>query len=76
MEEGLVVKENALQVLEKQLQSRAKRKQYGIVVVGSATDAYIHQEEEWKMTEGMLQLLLKYRFPIFISTKRGLTWCV
>ena len=69
MEEGLFVKENALQVLEKQLQSRAKRGQYGIVVVGSATDAYIHHEKEWEMTKGMLQLLLKYRFPVFISTK-------
>jgi DNA repair photolyase len=69
MEEGLFVKENALQVLEKQLQSGAKRGQYGVVVVGSATDAYIHHEKEWEMTKGMLQLLLKYRFPVFISTK-------
>jgi DNA repair photolyase len=69
MEDGLLVKENALEVLEKQLLSRAKRNQYGIVVVGSATDAYIHHEKEWRMTEGMLQLLLKYRFPVFISTK-------
>jgi len=69
MEDGLLIKENALQVLDKQLQSRAKRRQYGIVVVGSATDAYIHHEKEFKITEGILQLLLKYRFPVFISTK-------
>ena len=72
MEEGLLVKENALEVLEKQLQLRAKKEQYGIVVVGSGTDAYMHHEAVHKMTEGMLKLLLKYRFPVFISTKSTL----
>lgn len=72
MEEGLLVKENALEVLEKQLQLRVKKEQYGIVVVGSGTDAYMHHEAHHKMTEGMLKLLLKYRFPVFISTKSTL----
>jgi len=72
MEEGLMVKANALEILEKQLATKAKKSQHGIVAVGSATDAYIHQEEKIKMTEGMLKLLLKYRFPVFISTKRTL----
>jgi DNA repair photolyase len=69
---ALVVKSNALEVLEKQLASRARKDQYGIVAVGTATDAYLQQEETLRMTEGMLQLLLKYRFPVFISTKRDL----
>ncbi|HPG12574.1 MAG TPA: hypothetical protein PLU37_13665 [Chitinophagaceae bacterium] len=69
MEQGLAVKSNALTVLEKQLASRAKKEQYGIVAVGSATDAYIHHEEKYRLTRGMLELLLKYRFPVFISTK-------
>jgi DNA repair photolyase len=69
MEEGLVVKTNALEILEKQLAARAKKNQYGIVAVGSATDAYIHHERNERITEGMLRLLLKYRFPVFISTK-------
>jgi DNA repair photolyase len=72
MEQGLIVKANALEVLEKQLALRAKKQQYGFVAVGSATDAYIKQEEQWRMTEGMLQLFLKYRFPVFISTKSTL----
>jgi DNA repair photolyase len=72
MEEGLMVKANALEILEKQLATKAKKSQYGIVAVGSATDAYIHQEEKITMTEGMLKLLLKYQFPVFISTKRTL----
>ena len=70
MEDGLTVKANALEILEKQLATRAKKGQYGFVAVGSGTDAYMHQEEKIKMTEGMLKLLLKYRFPVFISTKR------
>ncbi len=69
MDDGLSVKANALEVLEKQLASRAKKNQYGFVAVGSATDAYIHHEEKYRLTEGFLRLLLKYRFPIFISTK-------
>jgi DNA repair photolyase len=39
MEEGLVAKSNVLEVLEKQLQFRAKKNQYGIVCIGSGTDA-------------------------------------
>lgn len=69
MEESLAVKVNALEVLEKQLIARVKRNQYGFVAVGSGTDAYLHHEEKYRLTEGMLQLLLKYRFPVFISTK-------
>lgn len=73
MEDGLVIKANALEVLEKQLQFRVKKGQYGIVVVGSGTDTYMHHEANYKMTEGMLRLLLrKYRFPVFISTKSTL----
>ena len=72
MEDGIVVKSNALEVLEKQLYTKAKKEQYGFVVVGSGTDAYMRHEEKWKLTEGMLRLLLKYRFPVFISTKSTL----
>ena len=72
MDSGLSVKSNALEVLEKQLRVRAKKGQYGIVVVGSATDAYLHHEEKWRLTEGMLKLFLKYQFPVFISTKSKL----
>jgi DNA repair photolyase len=58
--------------LEKQLLARVKKAQYGFVALGSATDAYMRHEEKWKLTEGMLKLLLKYRFPVFISTKSTL----
>jgi len=69
MEDDLVVKSNALEIPEKQLAARAKKQQYRIVTVGSGTDACIHHEERLRMTEGILKLLLKYRFPVFISTK-------
>ena len=69
MEDDLVVKSNALEIPEKQLAARAKKQQYRIVTVGSGTDACIHHEERLRMTEGISKLLLKYRFPVFISTK-------
>ncbi|MFT3682567.1 MAG: hypothetical protein QM791_20090 [Ferruginibacter sp.] len=72
MEEKLAVKTNVLQVLEKQLRNRAKKNQHGIVAVGSGTDAYMHHEANYKLTQGVLELLLKYRFPVFISTKSTL----
>jgi DNA repair photolyase len=72
MEDGLVVKSNALDILEKQLMNRVKKNQYGIVAIGSGTDAYIHQEQQQRMTLGFLQLMEKYRFPVFISTKQTL----
>lgn len=72
MDDGLAVKTNVLQVLEKQLRLRAAKGEYGIVAVGSATDAYIHHESTYQLTRGILQLLLKYRFPVFISTKTTL----
>jgi DNA repair photolyase len=72
MEDGLLVKENVETILDKQLQLRAKKQQYGIVAVGSATDAYISIEEKFCNTRKILQLLLKHKFPVFISTKRSL----
>lgn len=69
MDEHLALKENALQVLEKQLQLRARKNEYGIVAIGSATDAYMPHEANYKLTEGFLKLFLQYRFPVFISTK-------
>lgn len=70
MEDGLAVKSNAIEILEKQLASRAKRSQHGFVAVGSATDAYMNHENKFMITRRCLELLLKYRFPVFISTKR------
>lgn len=67
--EGLSIKSNALPLLDKQLKNRAAKNEYGFVVVGSVTDAYLHHEKQYAQTRAMLELLLKHRFPVFITTK-------
>ncbi|MEZ4972501.1 MAG: radical SAM protein [Cyclobacteriaceae bacterium] len=69
IEEVLAVKSNALEVLERQLAFRAKKNQFGIIALASATDPYIPQEEDHRMTRGFLELILKFRFPVLIITK-------
>lgn len=72
MEEKLSVKENALEVLDKQLFNRAKKGQYGIIVMSSATDPYLHFEKDYEMTRGVLEIILKYKFPVHVITKSDL----
>lgn len=66
------VKTNAPELLEKQLALRAKKGQYGIIVVASATDTYMPIEEELGLTRQCLQIILKYRFPVHLITKSKL----
>lgn len=40
--------------------------------MSSATDPYLHFEEEQLITRGMLELMLKYKFPVHIITKSDL----
>ena len=75
MDNGLAVKSNVLEVLEKQLLAKAKKGQYGIVVVGSATDAYLHHEEKWRLTEGMPKLCLILRAERSPSTRANCVRC-
>ena len=70
--EKIVIKKDAAPILDKQLANRAKRNEYGIIAIGSATDAYMQVEEEMGLTRELLQVILKYRFPVFISTKSTL----
>lgn len=72
MEEKLAVKENALEVLDRQLFNRAKKGQYGVIVMSSATDPYLHFEKELEMTRRILELILKHRFPLHVITKSDL----
>ncbi|MCD6066437.1 MAG: radical protein [Bacteroidetes bacterium] len=69
MEDKVSVKTNALEVLEKQLALRAKKKQYGFIVLASATDPYLHFEKDTLLTRGMLELIHKYRFPVHMLTR-------
>ena len=72
MDEGLTVKLNAAELLDKQLSLRARKNEYGFVALGSATDAYIHQESQWMISRKLLEVLSKHQFPVFISTKTSL----
>ncbi|WP_395373862.1 SPL family radical SAM protein [Marinicella sp. W31] len=72
LEKSVSVKSNALEVLDRQLASRAKKGEYGIIVLSSATDAYLQFESEYRLTRQALELILKYRFPVHIITKSDL----
>jgi DNA repair photolyase len=67
--EKIAVKKNATTILDRQLANRAKKGEYGFIAVGSATDAYMQVEEELQQTRKLLEVILKHRFPVFISTK-------
>ena len=70
--EKIVIKKDAAAILDKQLAMRAKKSEFGFIAVGSATDAYMQVEEEAGLTKELLQVILKHRFPVFISTKSEL----
>lgn len=67
--EKIVIKKDAAAILDKQLQNRAKKNQFGFIAVGSATDAWMQAEAELNLTSELLAVILKHRFPVFISTK-------
>ena len=69
MEEKLAVKTNSVELLDKALANRAKKNQYGIIVMSSATDPYLHVEKETELTRKLLEVVLKHRFPVHIITK-------
>lgn len=70
--EKIEIKKDAVAILDKQLAARAKKNQLGYIAVGSATDAYMQLEDEIGLTRELLQVILKHRFPVFISTKSEL----
>ena len=72
MSEKLAIKTNAPELLEKQLQLRSKKNQYGIIVMSSATDPYLQIEKETGLTRKLLEIILKYRFPLHVITKSDL----
>ena len=72
LESSLTVKTNALELLDRQLFNRAKKGEYGIVVLSSATEPYQRIEEKYKLTRGALELLLKYKFPVHVITRSNL----
>lgn len=72
VEEKVAIKVNAPEVLERQLKSRALKNQHGFIVFSSATDPYLHFEKDIGLSRKILELFLKYRFPVHIVTKSEL----
>ncbi len=72
MERSMSVKENAIEVLDKQLSLRARKNQYGIIVVSSATEPYLQVESEQQLTRRILERILHYRFPVHVITRSDL----
>ena len=69
---SLSVKTNAIEILDRQLTNRAKKNQYGIIVLSSVTDPYIQIEKHYTLTRQALEVILKHRFPVHIITKSDL----
>ncbi|MBL6446340.1 radical SAM protein [Fulvivirga sp. 29W222] len=72
LEQGLTIKTNAIEVLDRQLSNRAKKGQYGYVVLSSATDPYLQVEKKFELTRQALKVIAKHRFPVHIITKSDL----
>ncbi len=72
LEESLSVKSNAIEILDKQLFNRAKKGQYGIIVLSSATEPYLKLEKQYQLTRKALKVIAKYKFPVHIITKSDL----
>ena len=62
-------KEDALNILEQEL---SRKRQKGVVGLGSMSDTYNPLEKEYEQTRGALKLLLKYGFGAAIDTKSDL----
>ncbi|EMO51953.1 SPL family radical SAM protein [Leptospira noguchii] len=71
-EDKLSIKENAIEVLDKQLYHLSKKNRHGIIVLSSSTDPYLQLEKERGLTRELLQIILKYKFPVHILTKSDL----
>ena len=64
--EDIEVKQNAVQILEKQLRGKRQRCMIG---TGAMCDPYIHLEDELQITRQCLELIDKYEFGLAIQTK-------
>ena len=62
-------KENALAILENEL---SKKREKGVVGIGSMSDTYNPFEKEYEQTRNALKLLSKYNFGVSIDTKSDL----
>ncbi len=69
---GLAAKINAPEVLVKQLKNRARKREYGFIAFGSATDPYLPVEKDLRLTRELLMIILRFRFPLHLLTRSPL----
>ena len=67
--EDIEVKQNAAELLEKELRSKRKK---GMIGTGAMSDPYMHIEKDLRLTEKCLEIILKYGFGVAIQTKSDL----
>lgn len=72
LEESLSVKINAIELLEQQLALRARKNQFGFIILSSATDPYLSIEKKYELTRQALEVIARYRFPVHLLTKSDL----
>jgi DNA repair photolyase len=72
MTRTLSAKVNSPELLEKQLSRRARKGEYGIIAFSSSTEPYMPIEEKLKLTRKLLEIILKYKFPVHVLTKSKL----
>lgn len=71
-ENGVYIKANAAEILEKQLKRRALKKEYGFIAVSTSTEPYQYIEEKTELTRKLLKIISNYRFPVHILSKSSL----
>ena len=62
-------KANSLSILEQEL---SKKKEKGVIGIGSMSDTYNPLEKVYKITRGALKLIATYNFGVSIDTKSDL----
>ncbi len=67
--EDVTVKQNAISLLEEELK---RKRQKGMIHLGSMSDPYIPEEVNLKYTKKVLELVCKYQFGISLITKSDL----
>jgi len=72
MTKTLSAKINAPEILEKQLKRRSKKGEYGIIALSTSTEPYMPIEEKFKLTRKLLEIILRYKFPVHVLTKSKL----
>ncbi len=68
-ENEILIKENAIELLRKELASKRKK---GVIGLGSMNDPYMPVEKEFGLTAQALEVIAEFRFPIHIITKSDL----